>query len=440
MKRIRVIIMGAAGRDFHNFNVFFRSRENYEVIAFTATQIPNIEQRRYPPELTGPLYPEGIPIYPEEALWELIAKHDIDQVIFSYSDVTHENVMHLASRALACGADFRLMGPNNTLITSTKPVIAVCAVRTGVGKSQTTRKVCQVLKNLGKKAAVIRHPMPYGDLAKQICQRYGTYEDLNRHDCTIEEREEYEPHIQAGNIVYAGVDYEQILREAEKEADIIIWDGGNNDLPFYKPDLHLVLVDPHRLGHETRYYPGESNLLMADVIIINKMETAPPDNVKALEENVKRWNPGAQLIRANSPVEAEDPGLIKGKRVLVVEDGPTITHGEMSFGAGIVAARQYEAAEIVDPRPYTVRSIREVYIKYPHIGAVLPAMGYGEQQMKELQKTINNTPCDTVVIGTPIDLRRVINIDKPAVRITYRLEEQGKPDLTDVISKLFSGV
>ena len=432
--------MGAAGRDFHNFNVFFRSRENYEVIAFTATQIPNIEQRRYPPELTGPLYPEGIPIYPEEALWELIAKHDIDQVIFSYSDVTHENVMHLASRALACGADFRLMGPNNTLITSTKPVIAVCAVRTGVGKSQTTRKVCQVLKNLGKKAAVIRHPMPYGDLAKQICQRYGTYEDLNRHDCTIEEREEYEPHIQAGNIVYAGVDYEQILREAEKEADIIIWDGGNNDLPFYKPDLHLVLVDPHRLGHETRYYPGESNLLMADVIIINKMETAPPDNVKALEENVKRWNPGAQLIRANSPVEAEDPGLIKGKRVLVVEDGPTITHGEMSFGAGIVAARQYEAAEIVDPRPYTVRSIREVYIKYPHIGAVLPAMGYGEQQMKELQKTINNTPCDTVVIGTPIDLRRVINIDKPAVRITYRLEEQGKPDLTDVISKLFSGV
>jgi predicted GTPase len=434
MTRIRILIMGAAGRDFHNFNTFFRSRERYEVVAFTATQIPNIEGRLYPPALAGELYPEGIPIYPEENLLELIEEHRIAQVVFSYSDISHEYVMHVASRVLAAGADFRLMGTRRTMIESSKPVIAVCAVRTGSGKSQTTRYVCDILQKLGQRVVVIRHPMPYGDLAAQAVQRFADYGDLDRQKCTIEEREEYEPHIDRGVVVYAGVDYESILRQAEKEADMIVWDGGNNDLPFYKPDLHIVVADPHRPGHELTYYPGESNLCLADVVVLNKVDTADLSNIAQVRTNVRQVNPQATIVEAASPIFVDDPNAIAGKRVLVVEDGPTLTHGDMAYGAGIVAARRFGAAEIVDPRPYAVRSIAETFEKYPNTGALLPAMGYGEEQVKDLEETINATPCDLVIIGTPIDLRRIIDFRHPTDRVRYELQVIGQPTLEGILS------
>ncbi|WXG41670.1 MAG: cyclic 2,3-diphosphoglycerate synthase [Candidatus Freyarchaeum deiterrae] len=425
--------MGAAGRDFHNFNVYFRQNKQYEVVAFTAAQIPHIEGRVYPPELAGPLYPKGIKIYSEEELPELIKKYDIDQVILAYTDLSHLTVMDKASLVLACGADFRLMGPKATMLESKLPVISICAVRTGSGKSQTTRKVCDILRKNGLKPVVIRHPMPYGDLKNQVCERFTTYEDLDRYDTTIEEREEYEPHIDRGNIVYAGVDYEKILREAEKEADVIVWDGGNNDFPFYKSDLQIVLVDPHRPGHEVSYYPGETNARMANVIIINKIDSAKPDHVEQTLKNVKRLNPKAIIIKAASPVTAENPELIRDKRVLVVEDGPTLTHGGMSYGAGIVAARKYAAKEIVDPRPYAMGSIKKVFEAYPHIGSLLPAMGYSPEQINELKETIEAVDCDSVIIGTPIDLRKLLKISKPTVRINYELQEIGKPDLEEIL-------
>jgi predicted GTPase len=434
MARIRVLIMGAAGRDFHNFNTFFRNRERYEVVAFTATQIPNIEGRLYPPELAGELYPAGIPIYPEESLLELIDEHRIAQVVFSYSDISHEYVMHLASQVLAAGADFRLMGTSHTMIESSKPLVSVCAVRTGSGKSQTTRHVCDVLQKLGQRVVAIRHPMPYGNLAAQAVQRFADYDDLDRHECTIEEREEYEPHIDRGVVVYAGVDYEAILREAEKEADAIVWDGGNNDLPFYKPDLHIVVADPHRPGHELTYYPGESNLRAADVVVINKVDTADLSNIAQVRANVRQVNPQAAVVEAASPIFVENPGAIAGKRVLVVEDGPTLTHGDMAYGAGIVAARRFGAAEIVDPRPYAVRSIAQTFEQYPTTGALLPAMGYGEKQVKDLEETINATPCDLVIIGTPIDLRRIIDFRHPTDRVRYELQVIGQPTLEDILA------
>lgn len=433
MPKDRVVIMGAAGRDFHNFNVYFRDNPNYEVVAFTVTQIPNIDRRTYPPELSGPLYPQGIPIYPEEELTTLIEKHDVDQVIFAYSDVSHEYVMHKASEVLAAGADFRLLGPKATMLKAGIPVISVCAVRTGSGKSQTSRRVSDILKFLGKKVVVVRHPMAYGDLAKQACQRFATYEDLDRYECTIEEREDYEPHINRGTVVYAGVDYEEILRHAEAEADILLWDGGNNDLPFYQPDLHIVVADPHRPGHELRYHPGESNVRLADVVIINKIDTAKEEDVALVEENIEKLNPKALVVKANSPIFMEDPGAIKGKRVLVIEDGPTLTHGEMAYGAGVVAARRFGAKEIVDPRPYAVGSIRDTYANYPTTGPVLPAMGYGEEQIKELEATINSTPCDLVLVATPIDLCRLIDIEKPSDRVRYELEEISHPNLEEII-------
>ncbi|TYP58821.1 cyclic 2,3-diphosphoglycerate synthase [Thermosediminibacter litoriperuensis] len=435
MKRIRTIIMGAAGRDFHVFNTYFRDNELYEVVAFTATQIPNIEGRKYPADLAGRLYPDGIPIYPESRLEELVKEMGVDQVIFAYSDVSHEEVMHKASRALSAGADFRLMGPKSTMIKSVKPVVSVCAVRTGVGKSQTTRRVCQILKDMGKKVVAIRHPMPYGDLSQQVCQRFATYEDLDRHKCTIEEREEYEPHIDMGIVVYAGVDYGVILKEAEKEADIIVWDGGNNDFPFYNTDLHIVLVDPHRPGHEVKYHPGETNLRMADVVVINKIDTASSEGIDAVRKSIEQVNPGAQVVEAASPIFVEDPAKIKGKRVLVVEDGPTLTHGEMTYGAGYVAAKKYGAADIVDPRPYAVGSIKDTYAKYTHLSAILPAMGYGDIQVKELEETINRAECDTVIIGTPIDLTRITKLNKPTVRVRYRLQEIGTPTLEDLLRR-----
>lgn len=433
MKRTRVIIMGAAGRDFHNFNVFFREREEYEVVAFTATQIPDIEGRVYPPELAGKLYPEGIPIYPEEELENLIKENGVDQVIFAYSDVPHEYVMHKASEAMAAGADFRLMGPKTTMLKSEKPVVAVCAVRTGVGKSQTTRRVCDTLKRMGKKVVAVRHPMPYGDLAKQACQRFASYEDMDRHNCTIEEREEYEPHIDRGIVVYAGVDYERILREAEKEADVIVWDGGNNDIPFFVPDIHIVLVDPHRPGHEMRYHPGETNLRMAHVVVINKIDTAHPEGVAEVRKSIEALNPKATVIDGASPIFVEDISLIKNKRVMVVEDGPTLTHGEMTYGAGVIAAKKFGAKELVDPREYAVNSIKDTYMKYPHIGTLLPAMGYGKKQIRDLEETINRADCDTVVIGTPIDLTKLTQLNKPSVRVRYELQEIGKPTLEDVL-------
>lgn len=433
MKRTRVIIMGAAGRDFHNFNVFFREREEYEVVAFTATQIPDIEGRVYPPELAGKLYPEGIPIYPEEELENLIKENGVDQVIFAYSDVPHEYVMHKASEAMAAGADFRLMGPKTTMLKSEKPVVAVCAVRTGVGKSQTTRRVCDTLKRMGKKVVAVRHPMPYGDLAKQACQRFASYEDMDRHNCTIEEREEYEPHIDRGIVVYAGVDYERILREAEKEADVIVWDGGNNDIPFFVPDIHIVLIDPHRPGHEMRYHPGETNLRMAHVVVINKIDTAHPEGVAEVRKSIEALNPKATVIDGASPIFVEDISLIKNKRVLVVEDGPTLTHGEMTYGAGVIAAKKFGAKELVDPREYAVNSIKDTYMKYPHIGTLLPAMGYGKKQIRDLEETINRADCDTVVIGTPIDLTKLTQLNKPSVRVRYELQEIGKPTLEDVL-------
>ena len=445
MAKDRVIIMGAAGRDFHNFNVYFRGNEAYEVVAFTATQIPNIEGRIYPPELAGPSagsgrgpgYPDGIPIYPETKLTELIEELDIDQVVFGYSDVSYDYLMHRASIVLAAGADFRLMGGKGTMLEAQKPVVSICAVRTGSGKSQTTRRVSDILREMGQKVVVIRHPMPYGDLTEQICQRFASYDDLDRHKCTIEEREEYEPHIDRGVVVYAGVDYEKILQEAEQEADVILWDGGNNDLPFYKPDLHIVVADPHRAGHELAYHPGEANLRLADVVVINKIDTADLENVVTVRENVRATNPDAVIIEAASPIFVEDPAAIRGKRVLVVEDGPTLTHGEMAYGAGIVAARRFGAAEIVDPRPYAVGSIVEIFEKYPQTGPLLPAMGYGEQQIEELEETINATPCDVVIVATPIDLRRVVEIRRPTQRVRYELQEIGQPTLGEVLTEAF---
>jgi predicted GTPase len=438
MVKDRVIIMGAAGRDFHNFNVYFRGNEVYEVVAFTATQIPNIEGRIYPPGLAGPGYPDGIPIYPESKLTGLIKELDIDQVVFGYSDVSYDYVMHRASMVLAAGADFRLMGWKETMLKARVPVVSVCAVRTGAGKSQTSRRVSDILREMGKKVVVIRHPMPYGDLRKQICQRFASYEDLDRYQCTIEEREEYEPHLDRGMVVYAGVDYEKILREAEQEAEIILWDGGNNDLPFYQPDLHIVVTDPHRAGHELAYHPGEANLRLTDVVVINKIDTANLEDVTAVRENVRAINPDAIIIEAASPIFVEDAAAIRGKRVLVVEDGPTLTHGEMAYGAGIVAARRFGAAEIVDPRTYAVGSILETFEKYPQTGPLLPAMGYSEQQIQELEKTINATPCDVVIVATPIDLRRVLKrIAHPMDRVRYELQEIGQPTLKDVLGAKF---
>ncbi len=437
MEKIRVIIMGAAGRDFHNFNTYFRDNPRYEVVAFTATQIPNIEGRRYPPALAGDLYPQGIPIYPEAELPELIERFEVGQVVFAYSDVSHEYVMHRASLVNAAGADFRLMGGQNTMLESSKPVVAVCAVRTGSGKSQTTRYVCDLLQAMGKKVVAVRHPMPYGDLVKQRVQRFATYADLDRYECTIEEREEYEPHIDRGIVVYAGVDYEAILREAEKEADVIVWDGGNNDLPFYKPDLWITVVDPHRPGHEVRYYPGEANLRAADVVVINKIDTADYEAIRTVQANIARVNPDAVVIQAASPIFVEDPAGIRGKRVLVIEDGPTLTHGEMSYGAGYIAAQRFGAAEIVDPRPYAVDSIAATYAKYPKTGPVLPAMGYGEAQIRDLEETINRVPCDLVIVGTPIDLRRLLKVRHPMDRVRYELQVIGQPTLRSVIEDRF---
>jgi len=429
----RVIIMGAAGRDFHNFNVYFRDHPDYQIVAFTATQIPNIEGRRYPPELAGRLYPDGIPIYPEEELTDLIRRYQVDQVVFAYSDVSHEYVMHKASQALVAGADFRLMGTGSTMLTSRKPVVAVCAVRTGSGKSQTTRHVCDILRRMGHRVVVVRHPMPYGDLTAQVVQRFATYEDLDRYRCTIEEREEYEPHIDRGVVVYAGVDYERILRQAEEEADIVVWDGGNNDLPFFRPDLHIVVADPHRPGHEVRYHPGEANLRAADVVLINKVDTADPDGIAQVRRNIQEVNPQAIVVEAASPIFVEDPGAIQGRRVLVIEDGPTLTHGEMAYGAGVTAARRFGAAELVDPRPYAVRSIAETFRKYPHIGPLLPAMGYGDEQIRDLEETINATPCDLVLAATPVDIRRLLKVRYPVDRVRYELQVIGRPTLEDIL-------
>jgi predicted GTPase len=438
MSPIRIIIMGAAGRDFHNFNVFFRQNAEYEVIAFTATQIPDIEGRTYPPELAGSRYPSGIPIYPEADLLDLIRQNQIDQVVFAYSDVPYEYVMHKASAVLAAGADFRLMGLKYTQLQSSKPVVSVCAVRTGSGKSQTTRRVSLNLRELGFKVAVIRHPMPYGNLVNQVVQRFASYEDLEKHECTIEEREEYEPHLENGIVVYAGVDYERILRQAEAEADIVMWDGGNNDFPFYVSDFKIVVADPHRPGHEVKYYPGETNARIADVLVINKVDTAIPENVISVRENLRFINPHAVVIEAASPLFVDEPEAIHGRRVLVVEDGPTLTHGEMAYGAGWVAARRFGASEIVDPRPYAVGSILKTYKKYPTTGSVLPAMGYGDQQTAELEETINQADVDLVIIGTPIDLTRVININKPTQRVRYELQEIGQPTLMDLLREKFA--
>jgi predicted GTPase len=430
----RVLIAGAAGRDFHNFNVVYRNRTDAEVVAFTATQIPNIDGRVYPRELAGGHYPEGIPILPESELETIVREHEIDEVVFSYSDVTHEHVMHVASRALAAGASFRLLSPRETMLASARPVVAVCAVRTGSGKSQTTRHVAGLLREAGKRVAVLRHPMPYGDLSRQAVQRFARYEDLDAAECTIEEREEYEPHLAEGNIVFAGIDYESILRQAESEADVILWDGGNNDTPFIRPSLHIVVVDPHRPGHELRYHPGETNLRMADVCVVNKVDTATREGIDAVVDSVRQHNPRAAVVLAASPIEVEENGeRVAGKRVLAVEDGPTLTHGEMPYGAAVLAAREQGAAEIVDPRSFAVGSIARVYEEWPHIGPVLPAMGYGRTQMEELRQTIARSDADLVLIGTPIDLRRVIEIDKPALRVTYRLQELGEPSLRDLL-------
>ncbi|MEA3375308.1 MAG: cyclic 2,3-diphosphoglycerate synthase [Chloroflexota bacterium] len=437
MSRQRVIIMGAAGRDFHNFNAYFRDNSDYRVVAFTATQIPNIEDRRYPPELAGDLYPDGVPIHPEADLADLIRERHIDQVVFAYSDVSHEYVMHKGSEVLAAGADFRLMGAGTTMLGSDKPVVSICAVRTGSGKSQTTRHVCDVLQEMGKQVVVIRHPMPYGDLAAQAVQRFASYEDLDRHDCTIEEREEYEPHIDRGLVVYAGVDYEPILRQAEQEADIIVWDGGNNDLPFYRPDLHIVVADPLRADHGRRYHPGEANLHLADVVLINKVDTADPEGVSRVREDVYAVNPEALVLEAASPIFVENRDAVRGKRVLIIEDGPTLTHGGMPYGAGVVAARRLGAAELVDPRPYAVGSISGTFEAYPHIGNLLPAMGYGDEQIAELEDTINAVECDLVLTATPIDLRRLIDVRHPVIRVRYELQVIGEPTLEAILADHF---
>lgn len=431
--------MGAAGRDFHNFNVYFRNNEEFEVVAFTATQIPYITDRKYPPELSGSKYPKGIPIYPEEELPKLIKKFKVDHVVFGYSDVPYTYVMNRASIVLSNGADFRLMGPWSTMLPSDVPIIAVCAVRTGSGKSPTTRRIASILREKRINVVAIRHPMPYGDLKKQICQRFESYEDLDKHKTTIEEREEYEPLIDMGIVVFAGADYGKILKEAEKEAQVIVWDGGNNDLPFYKPDLHIVVADPHRVGHERTYHPGETNARMADVIIINKVGTAPPENVSKLEQNLRTLNPKATIIKANSSMSLDDsPDLINGKRVLCIEDGPTVTHGEMAFGAATLAAKTHGATEIVDPRQFAKGSIKDLYQQYTHLEAVLPAMGYGKKQTKELENTIKAIDCDTVIIGTPIDLRRVVKIKQPTIRVRYSLEEIGTPNLESILDEFLA--
>jgi predicted GTPase len=432
----RVLIAGAAGRDFHNFNVAFRGRADFKVVAFTATQIPDIQGRVYPAELAGDGYPNGIPILAEEELAEIIRRDEVDDVVFAYSDVTHEHVMHIGSMAMAAGADFRLMGPRSTELRSSKPVVAICAVRTGSGKSQTTRHVASVLRGAGKRVAVLRHPMPYGDLTKQAVQRFERYEDLDAADATIEEREEYEPHLAEGNIVFAGIDYGAILERAEQEADVVVWDGGNNDTPFIRPNLHLVVVDPHRPGHELRYHPGETNLRMADACVVNKIDTAPEEGVEAVLKSIREVNPDAEIVRAASPFEVEqDTHEIAGKRVLAIEDGPTLTHGEMAYGAAVLAAKAGGASELVDPRPFAVGSIKETFAKYPHVTQLLPAMGYGRKQMEELRETIARSDAELVLIGTPIDLRRVIELDKPALRVTYRLQEIGEPTIAQLLAE-----
>lgn len=432
----RVIIAGAAGRDFHDFNSVFRDNEQYEVVAFTATQIPNIEGRRYPAQLSGDLYGDGVPIYPEAQLEALIAEHEINQVVFSYSDISHEYVMHLASRVLAAGADFRLIGPGQMMLSASRPVVSVNAVRTGSGKSQTSRYVVRTLKELGfERVVAVRHPMPYGDLVAQAVQRFASYDDMEEAQCTIEEREEYEPYVEMGAVIYAGVDYHAILKEAEAEADIIVWDGGNNDLPFYRPDVHIVVADPHRAGHEMRYHPGETNLRMADIVVVNKVDTADHENVVAVQRNVRQVNPEATIVRAASPIFVEDAEAIRGKSVLVIEDGPTLTHGEMAYGAGYVAANNFGAREIVDPQPYASGSIAETYEKYPNARGILPAMGYGDKQIGELEETINNTPADLVLIATPIDLGRLINIRQPSQRVRYELQVIGQPTLAELLKR-----
>ena len=428
-----IVIMGAAGRDFHNFNCVFRGRDDVRVVAFTATQIPDIAGRRYPASLAGPLYPKGIPIVPEADLEKLCRTEHVDEAVFSYSDVSHQHVMEQASRVIALGADFRLLGAGPTFLKSRHPVVAVCAVRTGAGKSQTTRRVARILRDMGRTPVIIRHPMPYGDLEAQKVQRFATLEDMRIQRCTIEEMEEYEPHIAEGFVVYAGVDYAEILHQAESEGNLILWDGGNNDLPFYAPDVHITVVDPHRPGHELSYFPGRINLAMADVIVINKIDTAEPEGIEAVRSSIRAVNPRAQVVDAASPIFVDRPEEIRGKRVLVVEDGPTLTHGEMRYGSGTVAARKHGAGEIVDPRPYATGRIRETFEKYPRIGALLPAVGYGDEQVRDLERTIRRVPCDLVIVATPVDLTRIVRIDKPMLRVRYELQEVGRPDLSDIL-------
>lgn len=440
MERTRVIIMGAAGRDFHNFNLVFRDDSRYEVVAFTATQIPNIDGRCYPPSLAGSLYPQGIPILLEEELGTLIGKHKVQQVVFAYSDVSHETVMHKASQVLAHGADFRLLGADATLLRASKPVVSICAVRTGAGKSPVTRKIAALLESEGLRVVVIRHPMPYGDLAKQAVQRFANLEDLRRAECTIEEMEEYEPHVQLGRIVYAGVDYERILRQAEAETDVLLWDGGNNDLPFFRPDLEIVLVDPHRAGDEQRYFPGEVNLLRADIVVLTKLDTAPPDKVAMVRAAVATANPTAVVVDSAMPVFVERPERIQGRRALVIEDGPTLTHGGMSFGAGVLAAKRFGARALMDPRRAAVGSLVETFAQYPHLGDVLPAMGYGAQQVRDLEETIRGVDCDLVIIATPVDLRRIMRIDQPTCRVTYEFSDRGRPTLREALNPFILGV
>ncbi len=435
MRKIRTIIMGAAGRDFHNFNTVYRTNNDYEVVAFTATQIPNIHGRKYPARLAGPLYPRGIPIYNEKDLPRLIEKLEVDEVVFSYSDVSYNYVMSKGALVTASGAHFTLLGARETMLPSRVPVVAVVAARTGSGKSQTSRKVCTYLRSQGKRVVAVRHPMPYGDLVRQSVQRFASIKDLHKHNCTVEEMEEYEPHLVLGTVIYAGVDYEAILRRAEEEADVIVWDGGNNDMSFFKADLTICVVDPHRPGHEISYYPGETNVRIADVIVVNKVDSAKRANIDQVVQNVSAINSHAVIVKAASPITVDDPQVIRGKRVLVVEDGPTLTHGEMQYGAGVLAAKKFRAKKIIDPRPYAVRSIAETFAKYPGTGPLLPAMGYGDEQVRDLERTINRVPCDAVVIGTPIDLRRIIRIKKPSTRVQYSLEELTKPDLSDILHK-----
>ena len=438
--RRRVLILGAAGRDFHDFNVVFRDAPAYEVVGFTAAQIPNIAGRTYPPQLAGPLYPAGIPILPQKGWEDLVRTRGVDEVVFAYSDVSHLDVMHVASRALAGGADFRLPGPRSTMLRSSRPVVSVCAVRTGCGKSPLARFVAGVFRAAGLRVAVVRHPMPYGDLVEQAVQRFATLEDLERADCTIEEREEYEPHIAAGDLVFAGVDYERILRAAESEADIILWDGGNNDLPFFRPDLEIVLADPHRPGHETTYFPGEANLVRADVVVLTKVDTADREDVRDVRENVRLVNPRATVVEMAMPLRVDNEQTVRGKRVLVIEDGPTVTHGGMGYGAGLLAARRFGAAALVDPRPYAVGSIKPVFEAYPQLGPVLPAMGYGDEQIADLEATIEAVPCDLVVVASPVDLRRLLRLSKPAVRVSYEVEERGEPKLSPLLREFAARV